>query len=115
MAKILVFPLSFILAILSLFGIYLPKTDVKADTENWNTNYPCVFVHGLMGWGSYDAQYKLMPYWGMFAGDLMKKLNRDGFDCYAASVSGTASAWDRACELYAQLTGTVVDYGKSHS
>lgn len=115
MAKILVFPLSFILAFLSLFGIYLPKTDVKADTENWNTNYPYVFVHGLMGWGSYDAQYKLMPYWGMFAGDLMKKLNRDGFDCYAASVSGTASAWDRACELYAQLTGSVVDYGKAHS
>jgi len=26
-----------------------------------------------------------------------------------------ASAWDRACELYAQLTGNVVDYGKVHS
>ena len=31
-----------------------------------------VFVHGLSGWGSYDAQYQRMPYWGMRGGDLMK-------------------------------------------
>lgn len=68
-----------------------------------------------MGWGSYDAQYKIMPYWGMFGGELLHKLNDKGYDCYAASVSGTKSAWDRACELYAQLTGTVVDYGEEHS
>ena len=24
-------------------------------------------------------------------------------------------AWDRACELYARLTGTTVDYGIAHS
>lgn len=115
MAKIVSFPLSLILAFLSFFGIYLPKPEVTIEKDNWNTNYPYVFVHGLMGWGEYDIQYKLMPYWGMFGGELMKKLNKNGFDCYAASVSGTASAWDRACELYAQLTGTVTDYGEAHS
>ena len=51
----------------------------------------------------------------MFGGELLGKLERKGYDCYGASVSGTASAWDRACELYAQLTGSVVDYGKAHS
>ena len=86
-----------------------------SDSSNWNTNYKYVFVHGLSGWGSYDFQYKFMPYWGMFGGDLMKYLNEQGFECYAASVAPTDSAWDRACELYAQLTGTVVDYGKAHS
>ncbi len=45
----------------------------------------------------------------------MKYLKDKGFDCYAASVSPTGSAWDRACELYAQLTGTKVDYGEEHS
>lgn len=115
MAKIIVFPFSFILAFLSVFGIYLPKAETETNEEEWNTNYSYVFVHGLSGWGSYDIAYKFMPYWGMFGGDLMKKLNRDGFNCYAASVSPTSSAWDRACELYAQLTGTVVDYGKVHS
>ena len=57
----------------------------------------------------------MMPYWGMFTGDLMKYLRSQGFSCYAASVSPEGSAWDRACELYAQLTGTVTDYGKAHS
>ncbi len=115
MAKIVSFPIAFIYAILSVFGIYLPKTDLTIDKEEWNTNYSYVFVHGLMGWGSYDTQYKLMPYWGMFGGELLKKLDKEGFDCHAASVDGTASAWDRACELYAQLTGTKTDYGKAHS
>lgn len=74
-----------------------------------------IFVHGYMGWGSYDAQYKVMPYWGMFTGDLLKKLGKDGFECYAASVAPQGSAWDRACELYAQLAGTRTDYGAAHA
>ncbi|MBP5459064.1 MAG: hypothetical protein J6Y62_02670 [Clostridia bacterium] len=74
-----------------------------------------VFVHGYMGWGSYDAQYKVMPYWGMFTGDLLKRLNKAGFACYAASVAPQGSAWDRACELYAQLAGTRTDYGAAHA
>lgn len=104
---------SVVVSVLMLFGITVPG--FKADDSNWNTNYKYVFVHGLSGWGSYDAVYKLMPYWGMFGGDLMAYLNDKGFDCYAASVSPTLSAWDRSCELYAQLTGTVVDYGEAHS
>ena len=79
------------------------------------SNIQYVFVHGLSGWGSYDKANRRMPYWGMIGGDLLKYLGRQGFSCYAASVSPEGSAWDRACELYAQLTGTVVDYGKAHS
>lgn len=105
--------MSVIMGLLSVFGISLDET--KTNPDEWNTNYTYVFVHGLMGWGSYDFANKLMPYWGMFGGDLMAFLNRNGFDCKAASVDGTASAWARACELYAQLTGTVTDYGKAHS
>ena len=90
-----------------------PRPDIAPD--EWNTNYDFVYVHGLSGWGSYDAQYKLMPYWGMFGGNLLKYLSKQGFNCYAASVAPSDSAWDRACELYAQLTGTVTDYGKAHS
>jgi len=74
-----------------------------------------IFVHGLSGWGSYDAAYRKIPYWGMRGGDLMRFLRAKGFDCYAASVAPTGSAWDRACELYAQLAGRRVDYGEAHS
>lgn len=104
---------SIIISIAMLFGA--SGDCIKADSTDWNTNYKYVFVHGLSGWGSYDSQYKLMPYWGMFSGDLMTYLKDKGFDCYAASVAPSGSAWDRACELYAQLTGSVVDYGKEHS
>ena len=74
-----------------------------------------IFVHGLSGWGRYDAQYSRMPYWGMCNGDLIKHLNANGYHAYAASVAPRGSAWDRACELYAQLMGTRVDYGEAHS
>ena len=80
------------------------KTDIKY-----------IFVHGLSGYGSYDAQYEFIPYWGMTTGDVMLYLNNIGYESYAASVDPTGSAWDRACELYAQLYGTRVDYGEEHS
>ena len=107
--------ISVIICVAVLLSACSSQPAVKIETGNWNTNYKFVFVHGLSGWGSYDSQYKIMPYWGMFGGDLMNYLNEQGYDCYAASVSPQGSAWDRACELYAQLTGSIVDYGREHS
>ncbi|MBE6742463.1 MAG: lipase, partial [Ruminococcaceae bacterium] len=89
--------------------------EVKVNSDEWKTNYTFVFCHGLSGWGSYDKQNKYLPYWGMRTGDLIEYLNEQGFNCVSASVAPHGSAWDRACELYAQLTGSVVDYGKEHS
>lgn len=90
-----------------------PKAEV--DTDSFNTNYTCVMVHGLGGWGEYSPVYKVFPYWGTGGGDLGKYLTARGFRVVAASVDPTGSTWDRTCELYAQLTGTRVDYGKAHS
>lgn len=74
-----------------------------------------IFVHGLAGWGSYDKKYERLPYWGMRCGDLIGYLWKQGFQAYAASVAPAGSAWDRACELYAQLAGLRTDYGAAHS
>lgn len=106
---------SFITAVIMFLipSANIPKADV--DTSKWNTSYTCVFVHGLGGWGQYSLVNTVMPYWGMFGGDMIRYLNARGFDCHAASVDPGGSAWDRACELYAQLTGTRVDYGAAHS
>ena len=79
------------------------------------SNLTYVFVHGLAGWGRYDEKYARRPYWGMSGGDLMAHLREQGYACYAASVSPMGSAWDRACELYAQIAGTRVDYGAAHA
>lgn len=88
--------------------------------EEKATDYPYIFVHGMGGWGSDNEFYDLSPYWGGGLGissgtDLIKILNENGIEAYAPSVGPLSSAWDRACELYAQLTGTVVDYGEAHS
>ena len=77
--------------------------------------HPTVFVHGLLGWGAQDALYRAVPYWGLAAGDVLGYLNRCGYDCRAASVGIISSAWDRACELYAALTGGTADYGIAHA
>lgn len=91
------------------------KFEIQYSPEEYKTNYTYVFVHGLSGWGHYDSRNKFFPYWGMRNGSLIKYLNKNGFKAYDASVAPQGSAWDRVCELYAQLTGSVTDYGLEHS
>lgn len=107
--------LSFVYAVIMFIVPTANIPEYNADTESFNTNYTYVYVHGLGGWGEYDIVNYIVPYWGTMGGDLMKYLNSRGFDCVASSVSPIESCWDRACELYAQLTGTRTDYGKYHS
>ena len=45
----------------------------------------------------------------------MNFLRDKGYEAYAASVGPMSGAWYQACELYAQLSGTTVDYGEAHS
>lgn len=74
-----------------------------------------VFCHGLNGRGEYDDDYQSNPYWGGASGDVVAEWRAQGLDAHAASVSPQGSAWDRACELYAQIAGTRTDYGRAHS
>lgn len=108
----------FLSLIYAIIMFIIPTANIpsyEVDTEAFNTNYTYVYVHGLGGWGDDDIVNDIVPYWGMFGGSLMDYLNARGFDCVASSVNPVASCWDRACELYAQLTGTRTDYGKHHS
>lgn len=86
----------------------------------WSLNggkieYPYVLVHGLGGWGEGTGINDAVPYWGSTSGNLALQLREEGYEVYTPSVGPVSSAWDRACELYAQLTGTQVDYGEAHS
>ncbi|MCT4593401.1 MAG: lipase [Anaeromicrobium sp.] len=76
-------------------------------------SYPVIFVHGFGGWGRGELFNVL--YWGGTQEDYEKYLNQSGFESYTATVSPFSSNWDRACELYAYIKGTRVDYGKAHS
>ena len=96
-----------------LFVCSMPVHALAADADK--KGYTFVFVHGLCGWGSDDGANKYFPYWGMMTGNLFTELEKKGYTCVAAGVGTVSSAWDRACELYAQLAGGTVDYGAAHS
>ena len=96
-------------------GVKTRCFDRRIGIYGGNMKLKYVFIHGTAGWGSYDERYEKMPYWGMRGGDLISYLNEKGFDSYAASVSPFGTAWNRACELYAQIYGKIVDYGSCHS
>lgn len=102
-------------AITMLLFSTAPGEAVNIDHSTDNTNYTYVFVHGYFGWGEYNKANEKYAYWGMSTSDEIECFNKSGFTAAAADVDPVGSAWDRACELYAQLTGTVVDYGKAHS
>lgn len=104
---------------MTLVFIIMPTVNVPAyaacDKTGWTTEYSYVFVHGLIGWGEESAMDRIISYFGTFSGNLMRYLRSQGIDAHAATVRPDNSAWDRACELYAQLTGTRTDYGEAHS
>lgn len=115
--------ISIILAVSMLFGMVAmhvgAEGSVTVDGVKYTSDYPYIFVHGMGGWGPDNEFYAMSPYWGGGLGisdtDMIKMLNEKGIEAYAPSVGPLSSAWDRACELYAQLMGTVVDYGEAHS
>ena len=74
--------------------------------------YPIILVHGFMGWGRDEmGSYR---YWGGKY-DIEQILKHEGFEVYTASVGPISSNWDRAIELFYQIKGGQVDYGKTHS
>ncbi|OUS28706.1 hypothetical protein A9Q99_11260 [Gammaproteobacteria bacterium 45_16_T64] len=89
-------------------------TEPAAPDERLN-DYPIVLVHGFFGWGR-DEVLGLYKHFGGFK-DIQEELKRYGnHDTVVTPAMGPiSSSWDRACELYAQLTGTRVDYGVAHS
>ncbi|MBF0395462.1 MAG: hypothetical protein HQK78_01700 [Desulfobacterales bacterium] len=99
------------------------SSDKTITVHVYNNSYPIVLVHGFLGWGREEISLHTdqgdvgLYYWGgTDSGDLEKEMNNRGFKVWTASVGPITSAWDRACELYAQLMGTTTPfYGASHS
>ncbi len=74
--------------------------------------YPIVLVHGFLGWGPEEMiGYK---YWGGFW-DIGEYLEEKGFTVFTVSIGPVSSNWERAVEIYYQLKGGQIDYGKKHA
>lgn len=101
-----------------LFGILYPAAFASTSTNDTNiarNDYPILFIHGLMGQGASDSLYR---YWGnKEEGWYIPTIIEETFKqrVITVFVGPVSSDWDRACEVYAQLKGTVVDYGAHHS
>ena len=77
-----------------------------------SNNYPIILVHGFIGWGRDEMNGYY--YWGGKM-DLESYLRSMGYDVYTVSVGPISSNWDRAVEMFYQIKGGSVDYGKTHS
>lgn len=87
----------------------------EESSVEFKNNYPCVFIHGLMGYGEQDFMDVVFPNFGLFNHTFFKHLKERGIETYNPSLGPMNSAWDRACILWAYLFGGRVDYGKVHS
>jgi len=110
--------LSVIMTMCMVFSLLVFTSSAKEELFNLGegTNYPFIFIHGMLGWGSNVERGEETPYWGFTPeDDVMTYLTEKGYKVYNPNVGCISSAWDRCCEMYAQLMGTVVDYGEVHS
>lgn len=79
------------------------------------TKYPVVLLHGMFGWGQQQLLERVVPYFGFYNVNIRKMFQKEGIHTVSPSMGPFTGAWDRACEVYAQLVGGTVDYGKAHS
>lgn len=107
--------IAFFMSIVMLLAPAANYPHQEIDKSDWTTDYSYVFVPGLIGWGENSAMDRIVSYFGTFSGNLMRYLRARGLDAHSVTMSPENSAWDRACEMYAQLTGTKTDYGEAHS
>lgn len=101
------------LSVLIVVAVILTSL-IASSAHSSARQYPTFFCHGLIGWGYTDDIDSIIPYWGMASGDMIEYLEDEGYKVHNLSVGSVSSAWDRACEMYAQITGTRVDYGQAH-
>ncbi|KAJ3067224.1 hypothetical protein HDU98_009591 [Podochytrium sp. JEL0797] len=92
--------------------------DPATLTQLWGTSgnsYPTVFLHGLLGWGEAKPLLGLIHYWGGITQNILEDLRAQGHVVSAPSMGPISSNWERACEAFAQITGSVTDYGVARS
>jgi triacylglycerol lipase len=78
-------------------------------------NAPVVLVPGFLGFGPGQFSETGFLYWGGFH-DIAGHMRADGaHKVLAATIAPIAVNWDRAAELFYQIKGGCVDYGRIHS
>lgn len=79
-------------------------------------NYPIVLVHGFLGFGPEQFTRSGFKYWGGFddiAGHM--RSHHGKHTILVTAVGSISSSWDRSAELFYQIKGGCVDYGRIHT
>ncbi|KAJ3226382.1 hypothetical protein HDU81_007337 [Chytriomyces hyalinus] len=90
-------------------------TSLKQLWKTDGNQNPTVFIHGLLGWGESRKLLGTLNYWGGITQNILDTLRGQGYSIVAPNVGPLSSSWERACETFAQLTGTTTDYGVDRS
>lgn len=77
--------------------------------------YPVILVPGVVGYGEETLIHNVFPYFGLTSTSYEKVIKSMGMECHTPTFEILSGTWDRACELWAQIVGGTVDYGKAHS
>ncbi|OUS41194.1 hypothetical protein A9R00_02155 [Oleispira antarctica] len=115
MVKIKLTLLTFCLCFGSLQSVNVNAKDIQGppDPIGPRQNHsPIILLHGFTGWGRDEALD--FNYWGGIV-DVQEHLKEHNFQVFTTASGPISSSWDRACEIYAQIKGGTVDYGKAHS
>lgn len=110
--------LSPILAITTLVQVSLAARGDPVPREHIDKPGTAVnlLLAGLGGFGEDVGLNYVVPYFGVLTGlEFGPELETLGYETYQPNIGPMSSMWDRSCEIYAQLTGTRVDYGAAHS
>jgi len=113
----LLVPKLFSLLLSMLLGLpagLLGMAGTPTETHIRSEKPPNVFVSGWLGYGEFVGTNYMIPSFGIWE-NVLQMLEKEGYECYAADPGGFSSNWDRACTVYAQLTGSRVDFGAAHS
>ena len=88
---------------------------LAAPAASAANNDPVILVHGFLGFGPEQFQHSGFNYWGGY-GDIASQMQiyRGPRAVFAAAVGPISSNRDRAADLYAQIKGGCLDYGKAH-
>ncbi|PZP49313.1 MAG: lipase [Pseudopedobacter saltans] len=98
---------------LSAYSSAKSFSSTSIATMSTTNKIPIVLVHGLFGFGRDEVLG--LKYWGGGFKDLQEILKSNGYPTFTSNVGPVSSNYDRAIELYYQIKGGTVDYGKAHS
>ena len=107
-----VLPIILILAVQTPHSHAIDIEEPRQPIGSRINNAPIILMHGFSGWGR-DEAFGFNYFGGLT--DIQTHLRERKYSTFTTASGPISSSWDRACEIFAQIKGGRVDYGKAHA